>query len=289
MVGPRAAGRLTRAMEYEVRLQGFEGPFDLLLHLIAKRELDIYEISLAAITEDYLAHVRSLEKLDLEVATEFLVVAATLIEIKAAGLLPGPPVDEEDAFALSERDLLIARLLEYRAYKEAAGRLRDLLAENAGFIARTAGPGEEFVRLCPDLLARVSAKDLRDLAAAAMAGKQLPVIDIGHITPIRASVTAAIAEVREALRARPQASFRELTSGCRTRIEVIVRFLAVLELVKRGEADVAQSATFGQIIVIRLEKIPADGPVVLERSDFDSEMETASVGAAEAPGAGAPA
>ena len=119
-------------MTYQVKLQVFEGPFDLLLHLIAKRELDIYEVSLASITEEYLEYIRSMQDLDLEVATEFLIVAATLIEIKAARLLPGPPIDEEAALALSERDMLIARLLEYRAFKDAAARLAEMIAANAG-------------------------------------------------------------------------------------------------------------------------------------------------------------
>src|ERR1051325_733202 len=126
-------------MPYQVKLDVFEGPFDLLLHLISKRELDIYEVSLAQITEDYLDHLKQLTDLDLEVATEFLLVAATLIEIKAARLLPGPPTDDEAELALSDRDLLIARLLEYRAFKDAAERLSELLAVNAGYIPRTAG------------------------------------------------------------------------------------------------------------------------------------------------------
>src|SRR5438093_8048348 len=142
-------------MPYQVKTEVFEGPFDLLLHLIAKRELDIYEVSLAAITEEYLAHLKQLVELDLEVATEFLVVAATLIEMKASRLLPGPP-REDDALDVSDRDLLIARLLEYRAYKGAASRLADLLGANVGFVPRVAGPGEAFARVAPDLLARVS-------------------------------------------------------------------------------------------------------------------------------------
>src|SRR5258706_3892768 len=128
-------------MTYQVKLQVFEGPFDLLLHLISKRELDIYEVSLASITEDYLEYIRGLQDLDLEVATEFLIVAATLIEIKAARLLPGPPMDEEDALALSERDMLIARLREYRAFKDAPAGLSARLTAHAAFIGRTPGPG----------------------------------------------------------------------------------------------------------------------------------------------------
>lgn len=238
-------------MAYQVKLQVFEGPFDLLLHLIAKRELDIYEVSLASITEEYLDYIKSMQELDLEVATEFLIVAATLIEIKAARLLPGPPVDEESALALSERDLLIARLLEYRAFKDAAGRLASMIAENAGFVGRAAGPGREFDHLCPDLLARVKPADLAAIAARALSPKPLVALDLSHITPIRASVAEAIATVLAVLADRPAVTFRELTKGCPTRIDVVVRFLAVLELFKRGEAEIDQTENFGEIRVRR--------------------------------------
>lgn len=258
-------------MPYQVRTHAFEGPFDLLLHLIAKRELDIYEVALAEITEEYLAHLRQMEELDLEIATEFLVVAATLIEIKAARLLPGPPVDEEEALAISERDLLIARLLEYRGIKEAAERLQRTMADNAGFVPRSAGPGPELANLAPDLMARVSPADLRDLAAAILAAKPEDLhVDVSHIAPIRASVSEAVAEVGAALRDKPQWSFRQLTVRCRSRIEIIVRFLAVLELVKRGEADVAQAGTFGEIVVIRREDAP---PVRLDVDEYRGAVE----------------
>jgi len=235
-------------MPYQVRTEIFEGPFDLLLHLIAKRELDIYEVSLAAITEEYLEHLKQLVDLDLEVATEFLVVAATLIEMKASRLLPGPPRDD-DGLDVSDRDLLIARLLEYRAYKEAAIRLAQLLGDNAGFVPRSAGPGEEFARLAPDLMARVSPQRFAEIAMRALAPKESAHVDISHITPIRVSVADAIEELRAALRRRKRATFRQLTSDVRHRLNLIVRFLAVLELVKRGEADVAQSGAFGEIEV----------------------------------------
>ena len=235
-------------MPYQVRTEVFSGPFDLLLHLIAKRELDIYEVSLAAITEEYLAHLKEMVELDLDVATEFLVVAATLIEMKASRLLPGPPRDD-DALDVSDRDLLIARLLEYRAYKDASARLSQMLADNDGFVPRSAGPGEEFARLAPDLMARVSPERFAQIAADALSSRQSPHVDISHITPIRVSVADAIDEVRAALRRRKRATFRQLTSDVRHRLNLIVRFLAVLELVKRGEADVAQSGAFGEIEV----------------------------------------
>ena len=244
-------------MTYQVKTHVFEGPFDLLLHLIAKRELDIYEVSLSQITEDYLDHLKAMQELDLEVATEFLIVAATLIEMKAARLIPGPPVDEEAALALSERDLLIARLLEYRAFKDAAAAIATALAAHVGFIARTAGPGREFDHLCPDLLARVSLDDLAALAERALTPRPVIVLDLSHITPIRVTVAEAIAYVLRMLADRPIVSFKELTRDCENRIDVVVRFLALLELVKRGEADVEQARTFGEISVRRIEGVHA--------------------------------
>jgi segregation and condensation protein A len=249
-------------MSYQVKLQVFEGPFDLLLHLIAKRELDIYEVSLASITEEYLDYIKSMQDLDLEVATEFLIVAATLIEIKAARLLPGPPVDEEAVLALSERDLLIARLLEYRAFKEAAAALSAIMAENSGFIGRRAGPGPEFEHLAPDLLARVSPADLATIAARALAPKPIVTLDLSHITPIRVTVAEAIATVRAILRERQSVTFRELSKTCTNKIDVVVRFLALLEMFKRGEAEVDQSENFGEIVVRRgTKESGADEPV----------------------------
>lgn len=250
-------------MAYQVRLPAFEGPFDLLLHLIAKREVDIYEISLAAITEEYLDHIKAMQDLDLEVTTEFLVVAATLIEIKAARLIPGSSVDDEDALLLSERDILIARLLEYRAFKDAASALQQLLDANAGFVPRRAGPGREFDHLCPDLLARVSPAALAAMASAALAPRPEQRLDLSHITPIRVSVADAIATVLRALAERERVTFRELRTECSDRIDIVVRFLAVLELVKRDQAAVTQDGPFGDIVIARAAGTPAADTVIV--------------------------
>jgi segregation and condensation protein A len=236
-------------MPYQVKLEVFQGPFDLLLHLISKRELDIYEVSLAAITEEYLEHLRHMTELDLDIATEFLVVAATLIEIKANRLLPGPPKNEEDLLALSERDLLIARLLEYRAFKDAAAAFAVLIEDHRGFLSRDVGPGKDFAHLIPDVLSRVTPDRLADLAVQALTPKPVPHVDTSHITPIRVSVGDAAREIAERVRSSGPRTFRELAEGREHRLEVIVRFLAVLELVKRGYVDVEQPGTFGSIIV----------------------------------------
>jgi segregation and condensation protein A len=255
-------------MSYQVRTEVFEGPFDLLLHLIAKRELDIYDVSLAAITEEYLAHLKQMqEELDLEVATEFLVVAATLIEIKASRLLPGPPRDD-DELDVSDRDLLIARLLEYRAFKDAAAKLADALSVNEGFVPRTAGPGEEFAKITPDLMARVSAKRFAEIAARVLTPRTVPHVDFSHIAPIRISVAEAIENVRAALQQRKRVTFRDLTRDViADRLHVIVRFLAVLELVKRGEADVAQTGSFGEIEVSWLGERADSRVIALDEYD----------------------
>lgn len=237
-------------MTYQVHLPVFEGPFDLLLHLIAKRELDIYEISLATITEEYLAHLQAMQDLDLEIATEFLIVAATLVEMKAARLLPGPPREDEDGLLLSDRDVLIARLLEYRAFKDAAAVLRGRIEDNAGHFPREAGPGADFAHLCPDLLARTSPQKLADLAVKILTPKPKRVLDLSHITPIRATVADAAEAIRSILSHLRRGTFRQLTEGVETRIEVIVRFLALLELLKAGEIDAAQADRFGDINVV---------------------------------------
>lgn len=236
-------------MTYQVSLDVFEGPFDLLLHLIAKRELDIYDVSLAAITEEYLEHLKQMQEFDLDIATEFLVVAAALIEIKASRLLPGPPRDDEEGLLLSDRDMLIARLLEYRAFKDAAIDLKRRVDENAGYFGRDAGPGPDYAHLCPDLMARTSPEKLRDLLIKILTPKPKPVLDLSHITPIRASVQEAAESIRALLERMRTGSFRELTTGSESRIDVIVHFLALLELLKAGEIDVAQSAMFGDIDV----------------------------------------
>jgi segregation and condensation protein A len=188
-----------------------------------------------------------MQELDLEVATEFLVVAATLIELKANRLLPGPPADPEDLLGISERDVLIARLLEYKAFKEAAAILAERIEANSAYAGRSAGPGPEFEHVIPDVLARVTPQRLAELAVRAMTPKIQPKLDLSHITPIRVSVGQAAAEIGERLRREKQATFRSLTADVHHKIDVVVRFLALLELVKRGYADVAQTQTFGEI------------------------------------------
>ncbi len=242
-------------MPYEVSTPVFEGPCDLLLHLILREEVDLYEISLNVIVDAYLAELDRMqhqsEAFDLEVATEFLLVAATLVELKTKRLLPGPDdLTLDDDLALwEERDLLLARLLASKTFKDAAEALRQL-AEVAGrSVPRTVGPEERFLEAAPDLLAGVSPGDLRDAFLRAVAPKPVPRLDLRHLTIVRASVTDAVAELLRTLPGRGTVTFRELTAGQTERLEIVVRLLALLELCKQGMVDLDQVGRFGDIEV----------------------------------------
>jgi segregation and condensation protein A len=235
---------------YHVTVGSFEGPFDLLLHLIARHKVDIYEIPLAQITDDYLAVVRAMERIDLEVTTEFLVVAATLIELKAARLLPGEDDPDIEDLALEARDLLYARLLDYRVFKEAGWYLRDRLEALSGFVPRAVALEERYTGLTPTVRLPVTAEDLAGIAVRALAAKPEPVVDVSHLQPVRMTVReAAGMVVQELERAGGTATFTELTAGCRHRVEVIVHFLALLELYKLDLVDLDQTGNFSTLRV----------------------------------------
>lgn len=235
-------------MPYEVKLEVFEGPIDLLLHLITRQRVDIYDVSLAQITEEYLAALGGLDATDLETATGFLVVAATLLELKSARLLPGRSSEEEDGHLLEERDLLLARLVECATFREAGAWIAQGLAAGAASHGRSAGLEEPFVDLAPKLVIKTTPERFGALAAELLAPRPEPEVDVSHLAPIRASVRDAILEVAAVLRSRGEpAGFRELCSGAAERIDVVVRFLALLELFKAGAVDLVQLDRFGDI------------------------------------------
>ena len=182
-------------MAYEVQTEVFEGPFDLLLHLILSQQVELYEISLTLIVDAYLAELDRMDTLDLDVATEFLLIAATLVELKTRRLLPeDADLDLDDELALwEERDLLLARLVECKTFKDAA-RLLSALADQAGrSFPRTAGLDERYFDLAPDLLAGVTPLDLRAAFLRAIEPKPVPRVELDHVAPARLSVTEAVA------------------------------------------------------------------------------------------------
>ena len=241
-------------MPYEVQTPVFEGPFDLLIHLILQEQVDLYEVSLATIVDGYLHELEHMEQLELEVATEFLLIAATLVELKSRRLLPvGDDLDLDEELAVwEERDLLLHRLVECKTFKEAAIALRVLAGEAGRSQPRVAGVDDRFLGLMPDLLEGVDAEDVRRAFLRAMIPKPAPRIDLEHVAPIRISVTDAIAELVEELPRLGRTTFRDLTGHLRERLHVVVRFLAVLELFKKGLVDLDQARTFGDIRIVWL-------------------------------------
>ncbi len=241
----------TRDAGYDVETPVFAGPFDLLLHLIVRDEVDLYEISLGEIVDAYLAELARMEVLDLEVATEFLLIAATLVELKSRRLLPDRGRgDLDDELAIwEERDLLLARLLECKTFKDAARELERLAQEAARSYPRTAGLEERFIGLLPDVMEGVTPDELREAFGRAITPRPVPTVDLDHIAPIGVSVADAVADLITELPERGRTTFRQLTASFVDRIEIVVHFLAVLELYKLGLVELTQVETFGTITV----------------------------------------
>ena len=240
-------------MSYEVSTPVFEGPFDLLLHLIAKEQVNLSEISLSGIVDAFVVEIQKMQTLDLEVATEFLLIAATLIELKLRRLLPeraNVDMDEELAL-LEERDLLLAKLLEYQTFRHAATALRRLENKAARSFPRTNVVEEGFNNLTPDLLASVTPNQLRAAFLRALNRAMLPKVEpkvhLDHVTEVRFTVADAVNELAQQLPSMGTVSFRDLTLDAKEPLEVIVRFLAVLELFKQGWLTAEQNESFGDL------------------------------------------
>lgn len=236
---------------YEVHLDVFQGPFDLLLQLISKRKLDITEVDLADITQDFLNSLSGLDQLDLETATRFLVVAATLIELKAARLLPREQQDELEDLLGEARDMLYARLLEYRAFRDAALDLHGRLEVHGDHHGRDVPLDPVWRRLVPDADLAIGVDDLARMAALATAPRPEPTIRIDHIRRSFISIQDAATRVLDAVVTPGDTTdFRSLVSGQR-RGDAIVFFLATLELYKLGHLDIAQPDHRGELTVER--------------------------------------
>jgi segregation and condensation protein A len=258
------------SVAYEVRTEAFEGPFDLLLHLILKEEVDLWEVSLLSIVDAYIAELERMDRLDLEIATEFLLIAATLVELKARRLLPTPEDVEldEELLRFEERDLLLARLLECKTFKDVATVLAAKMREAARSHARLTGPEEPFASLTVDPLETITPQRLAAAAVRGLTAEPSAVVNTDHVAPIRASVAEAVDRVLRILPPDASMSFRELVADVsHRRLDVIVRFLAVLELYKQGHVDIDQTEMFGTLIIRRLENRDALDAVSL--SDWD--------------------
>jgi segregation and condensation protein A len=237
---------------FEVRLDNFEGPFDLLLSLIAKHRLDITEVSLARVTDEFIAHVRTAgEVWDLDQTSSFLLVAATLLDLKAARLLPqGDVEDEEDLALLEARDLLFARLLQYRAFKQVAATLETRLAGEALRHPRAVGLEPRFATLLPEVLIGIGLEQFAALAAKALAPKPgPPELSLQHIHAPAVSVREQAGVVIDRLRRTGTMTFRSLCGDSPDTLTTVARFLSLLELFREGAVAFDQVSPLGELTI----------------------------------------
>lgn len=242
-------------MVYRVKLDVFEGPFDLLLHLIGRQKVSIQDVPITSITDDYLAYIERMQELDLDVASDFLLVAATLLELKAASLLPSEldMEDLDDLTATESREVLIARLIEYRTFRMAAAELEARAEVVAKLYRRQAGLEGAFVGLLPDFLKEVTLDELAFRCARLLARREVSIIEASHIAAIPLSLERRIGRLEGLLKSRGRVTFMELVEDVRDKRDVVVAFLAVLELYKRGVLGFAQPTTFGEIELVAEE------------------------------------
>lgn len=284
-------------MPYEVSTPVFEGPFDLLLHLVTVDEVDLYEVSISCIVDAYLAEVARMEgQLDLEVATEFALIAAILIELKCRRLLPGPDevATDEELALWEERDLLLARLLECRTFKDAGSVIGRLAEAAAASPPRMAGLEDRFVGLVPDLLTRIRPADLALAMGRLEAPAIRPQVDVSHLAAMSLSVGEAVADLSQKLPAGGPVTFGQLTASLGHRVEVIVYFLAILDLYKDGLVEVDQAERFGALRVTwmgdepPIEGAPADGAPIEGATGERAAGEEAAASTLVAAGAQSP-
>jgi segregation and condensation protein A len=241
-----------RVAGFSVHLENFDGPFDLLLQLISRHRMDITDVAIATVTDEFITYIRELEKTEagwkLDHASEFVVVAATLLDLKAARLLPSGQIDDEEDLALLEaRDLLFARLLQYRAFKEIASILSERIIEQEKTFARSVSLEPVFAALLPEVLIGVTPERFAAIANRVLTPKSAPTLSVEHLHLPLVSVAAEALAVVSALRRHKTMSFRALVSDAANTLVVVARFLALLELFKEGSVRFEQVIALGEL------------------------------------------
>lgn len=253
-------------MSYRVQTQAFSGPFDLLLQLVSRQRVDIGAISISEVADQYLAEVERMGELDLDVASDFVLVASTLLDIKAASLVPeDAPVrsDDEgeddlaDLSADEAREVLIARLIAYKQFRNAAAALGSRMEAQARMHPRTAGPDPEFLNTMTDYLEGITLRGLAVICADLDSRREGFLLEAEHIAPKRLPVALTVASVDRVTRAHPHTTFDELLDGDSTPEQVVVTFLAILQLYKLGSVRLTQNDNFETIDIDRVEGAPA--------------------------------
>ena len=268
-----AAGDAAPAAGFSVTLGSFEGPFDLLLQLISKHKLEVTELALHIVTDEFIAYLRAQgPEWDLDETTEFLVVAATLLDLKAARLLPSGEVeDEEDLALLEARDLLFARLLQYRAYKEVSALFAERMARAGRQVPRTVGLEPHFADLLPEVVLGLGPDAFAALAAKALTPRVEPEVSVSHLHVPLVSVREQAAIIVGRLRRQGTSTFRALVSDATTTMVVIGRFLALLELFREGSVSFEQVAPLGDLTIRWTGSDDGEIDVRDEYDDYDDE------------------
>ena len=269
-----------RVAGFSVHLENFDGPFDLLLQLISRHRMDITDVAIATVTDEFISYIRELEKTEagwkLDHASEFVVVAATLLDLKAARLLPSGQIDDEEDLALLEaRDLLFARLLQYRAFKEIASILSERIVEQEKTFARSVSLDPVFAALLPEVLIGVTPERFAAIANRVLTPKTAPTLSVEHLHLPLVSVAAEALGVVSALRRHKTMSFRALVSDAASTLVVVARFLALLELFKEGSVRFEQVVALGELQITWVGSVEGeirvsdefDRPALIESGD----------------------
>ena len=266
--------------EFAVHLENFEGPFDLLLGLISKHKLDVTEVALSRVTDEFIAHIKAAgPDWDLDQTTEFLVVASTLLDLKTSRLLPHAAVeDEEDLALLEARDLLFARLLQYRAYKQVAAILREQMAAEARSVPRSVCLEERYASLLPEVLIGLGVEELALLAAAALTPTPEPAVGFSHLHAPLVSVREQARMLVARLRTATTTTFRALCADSADTLTTVARFLALLELFGQGVVAFEQVTALGELNVRWTGSDEGEIDVVGEFDDPASSMEGTGTG-----------
>ena len=273
-----------RVSGFSVHLENFDGPFDLLLQLISRHRMDITDVAIATVTDEFITYIRELEKTEagwkLDHASEFVVVAATLLDLKAARLLPSGQIDDEEDLALLEaRDLLFARLLQYRAFKEIASILSERILEQEKTFARSVSLEPVFAALLPEVLIGVTTERFAAIANRVLTPKSAPTLSVEHLHLPLVSVAAEALAVVSALRRHKTMSFRALVSDAENTLVVVARFLALLELFKEGSVRFEQVIALGELQITWVGSVEGeirvsdefDRPALIESGEDELE------------------
>ncbi|MBR5951307.1 MAG: segregation/condensation protein A [Actinomycetaceae bacterium] len=253
---------------FAVNLDVFSGPFSVLLDLISRRRLDVTDVALAAVTDEFIAFVRAQDTYNLSQVSEFLVVAATLLELKAARLLPGGDLEEEDPELLEQRDLLFAKLLQYKAYKQVASVFAQRMAECARSYGRDATIDTEYLDIVPPTHITIGVEDLAIMAAAAFSrDPEIPTVTIDHlhtpVVPVRSQVTY----LRENLKLAQKTDFAKLCKEAPNMATVIARFMAVLELIRANEIDAYQEESLAPLTLVKTRESTRELEGIVDEED----------------------